>query len=152
MAINYILLKTAILANAACQEYIVTNDMPKQNASAKDKAIANILNGDSTTNIQHITRPIKRGDFLRVHGPVVGSALFSRIKSLSISYEPLSYIVAEFEGDGLEVKNESQLIEFLNTLSSLPGWAADDTDLVGALFSEKLNITGDDVSIALRNF
>jgi len=43
--IDYLVLKNAILANAACQPYIVTNDMPKDpDAYAKDKAIADIFN------------------------------------------------------------------------------------------------------------
>lgn len=152
---NYQTLRAELLASSRSAVYapnVVTNDMPKDPGYfAKDSALADAINSDPTLMLELVSRPIKRGDFLRALGPIVGSGLFSKIKTAAANYEPLSYIVAELEGDGLTINEESQLSGFIALLQVNTSLDAADLANINAVFHEKHMINAADISIALRN-
>lgn len=151
--IDYVALKAVILAKPDCQNYIVTNDMPKDpEYYAKDMAIATKVNLDVTLLLELTTKAVKRGDFLSKLGPVVGAALFTKLKTAGNLYEPLFYIVAELEGDGVTIPNEQGFLDFIALLeANAPTLTAADLDNIRKVFYDKRLITPADVSIALRN-
>lgn len=143
-------LKNIIFMQPECEPFIVTNDMPKQNAIEKDTAIANIINDLGLFRVPIST--IKRGTFLKTLGPLIGSRLYKKLKDISIEIPELSYILLEMEGDGLEISDPNEISVFLSE-SGLNNFLSEaELSNLLSVFYEKTSVTPADVSIALRNY
>ena len=151
--INYSTLKSIILLDAECAPYIITNNSPKDpDYYIKDKTIADKINLNQTILLDLTTKAVKRGDFLLKLGPATGSSLFTKLKTASSLYEPLFYIVAELEGDGLTIPNEQGFLDFINLLeTNAPTLTPTDLENIRKVCYDKQIITPADISIALRN-
>lgn len=121
---DYRALQTEILANEACAQYVVTNDMPKDpDAYAKDAAIAAILSEGRT---KRATRMIsERG--IRDHLDVVDAASILKVlRELSEATALPAGIVAALTASGISSENHWS---YLDTLQCAWGWLKSDAGL-----------------------
>jgi hypothetical protein len=157
---NYTALKVAILANADCTPYVVTNDMPKDpDYYAKDSAIAAIFNTSSGTRL--VERYENAIGIMSALGAVTGAAILEKLDQAKAGIPALKWAMLamddpqgvnlgdpETQGmlDGLVVANVITQTEAdaIKALAILPSSLAYET--VGQ------PITAADVSIALRNY
>jgi len=150
---NYQTLRDEILISPRQSTYasnVVTSDMAKENAALKDQAIADLINADQSLFVVFQPITVKAGDFLRKLGPVNGATLYDKIETESLTYGPLKRIVAEMNGDGLDVSTEEELNGFCELLATNTTLTTTDISYIKSVFYQKIKVTGADVSIALR--
>jgi hypothetical protein len=155
--VDYLALRTAILANADCQPHIVTNEMPKQDARAKDQAIADILNAPAGTRL---VDQFETAISLMAHlGAVTGATILDKLETASAAQPVLKWAMLALKSErGINVGDPDArgMIEQLaagNVLTqaeadALLALAVRTSSLAYAAVGKP--VTGADVSVALR--
>ena len=157
---NYTALKTAILANADCTQYVVTNDMPKdRDYYAKDSAIADLFNAPTGTRL--IERFENAIGVMSAVGATTGAGILEKLDQAKAGIPALKWAMLAMTSDtGVNLgDHETQVM--LDDLATAGVITQTEADLVKNLAIQPSSlaydtvgqpITAADVSIALRNF
>lgn len=157
---NYSALKAAILANADCTQYVVTNDMPKDpQYFAKDSAIADIFNAPVGTRL--VERFENAIGIMSALGAVTGAGILEKLDQAKAGIPALKWaMLAMASGTGVNL-GDPETQAMLGDLALANVITQAEADAVKALAIQSsslayetvgLPITAADVSIALRNF
>lgn len=157
---NYAALKAAILANADCTQYVVTNDMPKDpQYFAKDSAIADIFNAPVGTRL--VERFENAIGIMSALGAVTGAGILEKLDQAKAGIPALKWaMLAMDDPQGINL-GDLETQEMLDTLAENDVITVVEADAVKALAIQSSSlayetvgqpITAADVSIALRNF
>ena len=157
--IDYPALKAAILSNPDCQPYIVTNDMPSQDAYSKDLAIADLFNQSTGTRL--VERFVTAIGVMSALGVSTGATILEKMDAAKASFPALKWVMVALSGtEGVNVgDSESQVM--LDALANAGVLTQQECDSVKALAVKPSSlayqvvgqeITAADVSIALRNY
>lgn len=157
---NYAALKTAILANADCTQYVVTNDMPKDlDYYAKDSAIADIFNAPTGTRL--IERFENAIGIMSALGAVTGAGILEKLDQAKAGIPALKWaMLAMDDPQGINI-GDPETQAMLGDLALANVITQAEADAVKALAIQPSSlayetvgqpITAADVSIALRNF
>lgn len=157
---NYANLKTAILANADCTQYVVTNDMPKDpDYYAKDSAIAGIFNAPSGTRL--IERFENAIGIMSALGAVTGATILEKLDQAKASIPALKWAMLAMASDVGVNLGDPETQQMLDSLALAGVLSTNEAESVKALAIQPSSlayetvgqqITTADVSIALRNF
>lgn len=82
-------LRTLILATAECLPYVVTPDMPKQDASGKDATIAGILNQPAGERL--VQRQFTAISLMAELGAITGATILEKLEAASASNPVLKW-------------------------------------------------------------
>ena len=157
---NYIALKAAILANADCTPYVVTNDMPKDpDYFEKDSSIAVVFNVASGTRL--VERYENAIGIMSALGAVTGAAILEKLDQAKAGIPALKWaMLAMDDPQGINLGDiETQTL--LDDLATGGVITQAEADAVKALAIQPSSlayetvgqpITAADVSIALRNY
>jgi hypothetical protein len=157
---NYTALKAAILANADCTPYVVTNDMPKDpDYYAKDSAIADIFNAPVGTRL--IERFENAIGIMSALGAVTGAAILEKLDQAKAGIPALKWaMLAMDDPQGINL-GDPETQTMLDDLATGGVITQAEADTVKALAIQPSSlayetvgqpITAADVSIALRNY
>jgi hypothetical protein len=157
---NYIDLKAAILANAECQPYVITNDMPKDlDYAAKDAAIATIFNAEVGTRL--VERFENAIGIMSAVGAVTGAEILEKLDQAKAQIPALKWAMLAMASDtGINLGDHEtqQMLDAMVTASVLTQAEADTVKALAVQPSSLAYqtvgqpITAADVSIALRNY
>lgn len=157
---NYTALKAAILANADCTPYVVTNDMPKDlNYFAKDSAIADIFNAPSGTRL--IERFENAIGIMSALGAVTGATILEKLDQAKAGIPALKWAMLAMASDTGVNLGDHETQTMLDELATANVITQTEAEAVKALAIQPSSlayetvgqpITAADVSIALRNF
>lgn len=157
---NYANLKTAILTNADCIQYVVTNDMPKDpQYFAKDSAIADIFNAPSGTRL--IERFENAIGIMSALGAVTGATILEKLDAAKSQIPALKWAMLAMASDvginlgDIETQQMLDAMVVANVITeaeaeSVKALAVQPSSLAYETVGQ--SITAADVSIALRNF
>ena len=157
---NYIALKAAILANADCTPYVVTNDMPKDlDYFEKDSSIAAVFNASSGTRL--VERYENAIGIMSALGAVTGAAILEKLDQAKAGIPALKWaMMAMDDPQGINL-GDSETQAMLDDLAIGGVITQAEADAVKALAIQPSSlayetvgqpITAADVSIALRNY
>lgn len=157
---NYTALKAAILANADCTPYVVTNDMPKDpDYFEKDSSIAAVFNASSGTRL--VERYENAIGIMSALGAVTGAAILEKLDQAKAGIPALKWaMLAMDDPQGINL-GDSETQAMLNDLATGGVITQAEADAVKALAIQPSSlayetvgqpITAADVSIALRNY
>lgn len=157
---NYSALKAAILANADCTQYVVTNDMPKDpDYYAKDAAIAAIFN--APVGIRLVERFENAIGILSALGAITGATILEKLDQAKAGIPALKWaMLAMDDPQGVNL-GDPETQAMLDDLATANVITQAEADAVKALAVQPSSlayetvgqpITAADVSIALRNF
>ncbi len=157
---NYTALKAAILANADCTQYVVTNDMPKDPDSyAKDSAIADRFNAPIGTRL--VERFENAIGIMSALGAVTGAGILEKLDAAKAGIPALKWAMLAMASDTGVNLGDLETQEMLDDLATANVITQAEADAVKALAVQPSSlayetvgqpITAADVSIALRNF
>jgi hypothetical protein len=157
---NYAALREELLHSpraAAYAPYVVTNDMPKQNAYEKDQALADMLNAPAGTRL--VDRHIDAVGLMAELGTATGAAILGKLEAAQASVPALKWAMIALQSDrGIDVGHpETQtMLDELAQANMLTQAEADGVKSLAiatsSLAYELLGkpVTAADVSIALR--
>lgn len=157
---NYTALKAAILANADCTPYVVTNDMPKDpDYFEKDSSIAAVFNVASGTRL--VERYENAIGIMSALGAVTGAAILEKLDQAKAGIPALKWaMLAMDDPQGINL-GDSETQAILDDLAFGGVITQAEADAVKALAIQPSSlayetvgqpITAADVSIALRNY
>ena len=157
---NYSALKTAILANADCTQYVVTNDMPKDpDYFEKDCSIAAIFNLPTGTRL--VERFENAIGIMSALGAVTGATILEKLDQAKASIPALKWaMLAMDDPQGVNL-GDPETQDMLDGLATANVITQAEADAIKALAIQPSSlayetvgqpITAADVSIALRNF
>lgn len=153
-------LKAAILANADCAPYVVTNDMPKDpDYYAKDSAIADIFNTPSGTRL--VERFENAIGIMHSLGAVTGASILEKLDQAKSQIPALKWAMLAMNSDrginlgDIETQQMLDALVVANVLTQaeaegVKSLAVQPSSLAYQVVGQP--ITAADVSIALRNF
>lgn len=157
---NYSALKAAILANADCAQYVVTNDMPKDHDYfAKDSAIADIFNAPVDTRL--VERFENAIGIMSALGAVTGATILEKLDAAKGQIPALKWAMLAMASDvGLNLGDPEtqQMLDAMVVANVITQAEAESVKSLAvqpsSLAYETVGqpITAADVSIALRNF
>lgn len=157
---DYLALKQAILANANCAQYVITNDMPKDpDYYAKDSAIADIFNISVGTRL--VDRFENAIGLMSALGTSTGAAILEKLDQAKASIPTLKwamYSVVSSEGINLGDPETQAMVDDLvagNIITADEGNSIKELAAVSSSLAYETvgqPITAADVSIALRNY
>lgn len=157
---NYRALKAAILANADCTPYVVTNDMPKDpDYFEKDSSIAAVFNVASGTRL--VERYENAIGIMSALGAVTGAGILEKLDQAKAGIPALKWAMLAMDdpqGINLGDPETQTMLDDLATASVITQAEADAVKALAiqpsslAYETVGLPITAADVSIALRNF
>lgn len=157
---NYAALKAAILANADCTQYVVTNYMPKDpDYYAKDSAIAAIFNAPSGTRL--VERFENAIGILSALGAITGATILEKLDQAKSGIPALKWAMLAMASDvginlgDIETQQMLDAMVVANVITeaeaeSVKALAVQPSSLAYETVGQP--ITAADVSIALRNF
>lgn len=156
---NYSALKAAILANADCASYVITNDMPKDpDYYAKDSAIADLFNAPAGTRL--VERFENAIGVMSAVGAVTGATILEKLDQAKATIPALKWAMLAMTSDlGINF-GDPETQAMLNELANVNVLTAEEATLVMNLAVQPSSlayqtvgqpITAADVSIALRN-
>jgi hypothetical protein len=157
---NYQSLRDELLSSPRAVDYapyVVTNDAPKQNAYAKDKALADILNTPSGTRLieRYLNAVLLMGEL----GATTGAAILDKLEIAAASNPVLKWTFVALNSEkGLDFGHpETQAyIDELATATILTAQEASALKALGSAPSSRAfdligrAVTASDISIALR--
>jgi hypothetical protein len=157
---NYANLKTAILANPDCAQYVVTNDMPKDpDYYVKDSAIADIFNTPAGTRL--IERFENAIGIMSALGAVTGAGILEKLDQAKAGVPALKWaMLAMDDPQGINL-GDPETQTMLDDLAIGGVITQTEADAVKALAIQPSSlayetvgqpITAADVSIALRDY
>lgn len=157
---DYLALKQAILANANCAQYVITNDMPKDpDYYAKDSAIADIFNISVGTRL--VDRFENAIGLMNALGAVTGSTILEKLDQAKTSIPALKWAMYGItSAEGINI-GDPETQAMLDTLAVGNVITSQEAEIVKALAIVESSlayqtvgqpITAADVSIALRNY
>lgn len=157
---NYTALKTAILANADCTPYVVTNDMPKDpDYFEKDSSIAAVFNVASGTRL--VERYENAIGIMSALGAVTGAGILEKLDQAKAGIPALKWaMLAMDDAQGINL-GDPETQTMLDDLATGGVITQAEADAVKALAIQPSSlayetvgqpITAADVSIALRNY
>lgn len=157
---NYTALKAAILANADCTPYVVTNDMPKDpDYFEKDSSIAAVFNASSGTRL--VERYENAIGIMSALGAITGAAILEKLDQAKAGIPALKWaMLAMDDPQGINL-GDPETQTMLDDLATGGVITQAEADAVKALAIQPSSlayetvsqpITAADVSIALRNY
>lgn len=155
---DYVALKAAILANADCAPYAITNDVPKDpDYYAKDSAIADIFNAPFGTRL--FERFENAIGLMSALGALTGATILEKLDTAKSQISVLKWAMFAIQSDqGINI-GDPETQNMLNAMVSLGVLTQVEADAVKALAIMPSSlayqvvgqpITAADVSIALR--
>jgi len=156
---DYPNLKQLILSTPQCLPHVVINDMPKQDASGKDRAIADLLNQPAGTRI--VSRFETALTLMATMGAISAATLLDKLESAGVSNSVLRWALLALKSErGIDVGN-AETRAMLDSLAGSGVISLAEAEAVKALAVTPSSlalsglgqsVTASDVSIALRNY
>jgi hypothetical protein len=157
---NYQTLRDEILAGplaAQLSPYVVDYNAPKQDAYAKDNAIAVTLNAETGTRL--VDDYVTVVDLMSRLGSVTAATILDKLENASANYSVLKWALVAIKSDvGINI-GDPETISTLDTLMSDAVLTAEETNAIKQLAVRTSSrayesvgqpVTAADVSVALR--